>query len=54
MAKDWRCRLSFHRYKRKRNDDGEVYQECTRCGNVKLTTPASDIAASGANAPWGG
>ncbi len=42
MAKDWRCRLSFHKYGYpKRNDTGEVYLECIRCGHINYPEPPS-------------
>ena len=52
MARDWRCRLSFHWYGPKRNDAREVYWECTRCGQMKFTNPPTGEDIAGGAAGW--
>jgi hypothetical protein len=32
MATKLMCRLGRHDWKRKRNDEGQPYKECARCG----------------------
>ena len=32
MAKTLMCRLGRHDWKRKRNEEGQPYKECARCG----------------------
>jgi hypothetical protein len=32
MTKGIRCRLGIHAWKRQRNDAGQGYRTCTRCG----------------------
>jgi hypothetical protein len=39
MGRDIRCRLRLHRYRRKHNDAGEMYWECTRCGHLRQEVP---------------
>ena len=35
MAASLLCRLGRHDWKRKRNDEGRPYRECTRCGKCE-------------------
>ena len=35
MAKSLLCYLGLHRWQQKRSDDGEPYEECSRCGKFK-------------------
>lgn len=36
MARSIRCTLRLHHYVQQRNDRGEVYYECSRCGHMNL------------------
>lgn len=36
-----RCLLGFHAWQVRRNDAGERYDECRRCGSVSAYTPVS-------------
>jgi hypothetical protein len=49
MARDWRCRLFIHRYEEKRNDQREVYLECSRCRHQKFPEDSRGQAAAGAH-----
>jgi len=53
MGRDIRCRLRWHRYKRKHNDAGEMYWECTRCGHMQQQVPdhLSGFGGSGGGGP---
>jgi hypothetical protein len=35
MAKTLMCRLGRHDWKRKRNEEGQPYKECARCGKCR-------------------
>ncbi len=42
-----RCRLGFHHWEPRTNDDGEAYQACTRCGVDGNRLSPSDYLSDG-------
>ncbi len=36
LAKKLRCYLGLHRFVRRRNDDGQWYEECRDCGKFMI------------------
>jgi hypothetical protein len=43
----WRCRLTGHRFRLKKNDDGERYRECRVCGKYRDFRSANMSGFSG-------
>jgi hypothetical protein len=39
MGRPWRCRCGFHDWQAVRNDAGERYSECRRCGEADSWMP---------------
>ena len=37
MARNVLCLVGLHRFVEMRNDEGEVYTECARCGRYTVT-----------------
>jgi hypothetical protein len=37
MARKLLCMIGMHRWVRRRNEDGEEYTECSRCGTYNVT-----------------
>ncbi len=37
MARTLQCLLGWHHYVERRNDDGDPYTECSRCGKYNVT-----------------
>jgi hypothetical protein len=40
MARNLLCLLGWHDYVERRNEDGEPYTECRRCGKFNVTPDA--------------
>ena len=38
-SRSWRCTLGFHAWAAARNDSGERYDVCERCGKASEWTP---------------
>ena len=47
MRKPIRCRLGFHAWEPRKNEDGETYQACTRCGVDGNRLSPSDYLSGG-------
>jgi hypothetical protein len=37
MARNVLCMIGIHRWARRRNEDGQEYTECARCGRYNVT-----------------
>jgi hypothetical protein len=37
MARSLLCMIGVHRWVRRRNEDGDEYTECSRCGTYNVT-----------------
>ena len=46
-AKSLRCRIGVHSWEHRRNDDGEAYLECRRCGQEGDAIHLSDFGDTG-------